>query len=104
MESRASADRGNLQERCLRMTRDRLPAAARKGWRAIRLDHCFTQIILDRLFEASWHEHLDRRIRAYQQLNGQQLERAVAPGERMLAEGEPRILEMNMRSLRWRGK
>ncbi|MEQ9453745.1 MAG: hypothetical protein RLN76_04020 [Phycisphaeraceae bacterium] len=96
------ADRYDLQDRYLEITRHQLPAAAREGNWAVRHDHCFMRIILDHLFEACWYEHLDRRLRAYKQLNQQQLQRAVAYGERMLAEGEPLVLEMNARSLMWR--
>lgn len=97
-------DRYDLQARYLELTRVELPAAAvAHGW-PIREDHCFMRLILDALFEACWYEHLDRRLRAYKQLDVEQLTRAVELGERMLAEGEPLVSAMNRQSLAWRGK
>ena len=98
------ADRYDLQQRYLDLTRVELPAAARaRGW-PIRHDHCFMRIILDHLFEDCWYHHLDRRLRAYKQLNQAQLERAVALGEAMLDADDLQVEAMNARSLRWRGK
>ncbi|MEM1212223.1 MAG: hypothetical protein AAGI68_07975 [Planctomycetota bacterium] len=97
-------DRYALQERYLALTRNELPAAAlRHGW-VIREDHCFMRVILDHLFEACWYDHLDRRLRAYKQLNDGQLREAVRLGEAMLAGGSGLVESMNRASLGWRGK
>ncbi|MEM8781974.1 MAG: hypothetical protein AAGE65_03870 [Planctomycetota bacterium] len=97
-------DRYDLQARYLELTRVELPAAARRdGW-PIREDHCFMRIILDALFGGCWYDHLDRRLRAYKQLDETQLRDAVALGEQMLAEGEPKVRALNEQSLCWRGK
>lgn len=99
-----SADRYDLQARYLDLTRVELPAAARKhGW-PITEDHCFMRVILDALFEGCWYDHLDRRLRAYKQLDTAQLGRAIALGQRMLDEGEPTVTALNRQSLRWREK
>jgi hypothetical protein len=97
----------DLQERYLHLVREILPAAARAGrdgrW-PIREDHCFMRVILDHLFDACWYDHLDRRLVAYKQLSAQQLTDAIDLAERMLAEGPPLVLQMNVQSLRWRGR
>ncbi|WP_428388249.1 hypothetical protein [Mucisphaera sp.] len=100
----STGDRYALQARYLALTRVELPSlAALENW-AVREDHCFMRIILDHLFQGCWYEHLDRRLRAYKQLDDAQLRRAVAMGERMLEEGEGLVLRMNTKSLAWRGK
>ncbi|MEN1678491.1 MAG: hypothetical protein AAGJ46_02785 [Planctomycetota bacterium] len=99
-----TGDRYALQERYLELTRDRLPRAAEQnGWR-VQNDHCFMRIALDHACCGCWYDHLDRRLRAYKQLTTAQLEVAVACAERMLAEGEPAVEELNRQSLAWRGK
>lgn len=99
-----SPDRYDLQQRYLDLMRVELPAAARThGW-PIRDDHCFMRVVLDALFEGCWYDHLDRRLRAYKQLDDEQLRAAVALAERMLDEGEPLVTKLNAQSLAWRGK
>lgn len=97
-------DRYDLQERYLALTRQELPAAARRhGW-VIRDDHCFMRVILDHLFQGCWYDYLDRRLRAYKQLNAEQLAEAVRLGDAMLAGGGEVVEQMNRASLVWRGK
>ncbi|MEM7577445.1 MAG: hypothetical protein AAF328_08220 [Planctomycetota bacterium] len=62
------------------------------------------RMILDALFEDCWYKYLDRRLRAYKQLDTEQLKRAVALAERLLDEGQPTVTQLNQQSLRWRGK
>lgn len=99
------ADRYDLQGRYLDLTRKELPAAATEAgdW-PIRFDHCFMRIVLDHVFEGCWYEHLNRRQRAYKQLDEAQLSAAVGHGEAMLRGGKAVVEEMNRRSLAWRGK
>ncbi len=93
-----------LQERYLELTRVILPAEAkRRGW-ILQEDHCFMRVILDHLFSDCWYQHLDRRLKAYKQLNEQQLRTAITMAEAILKEGQPLLKEMNRRSLLWRGK
>ena len=97
-------DRYALQARYLELTQHVLPAlAAERKW-PVRFDHCFMRIVLDHTVGGCWYDHLDRRLRAYKQLNQQQLERAVALAERLVDEGEAALVPMNRQSLRWRGK
>ena len=102
-------DRYELQDRYLELTRVTLPAAAvaaaGRGERwPIRFDHCFMRIALDHTFGGSWYEHLNRRQRAYKQLDEAQLTAAIDHAEAMLRGGQAVVEEMNHRSLAWRGK
>ena len=82
-----------------------LPTAARAdGW-SLRLNHCFGRVLLDDAVGGCWYDHLDRRAgAAYRQLDDERLAGAVALGERLLAEGDPLLCELDARSLAWRGK
>lgn len=96
--------RYELQDRYLNLTRVELPAEARKqGWTLVE-DHCFMQVILDRLFGDSWCNHLDRRLTAYKQLNEEQLRECITMAERLLAGDFETLMASNRDSLRWRGK
>ena len=110
-EPGGDADRYELQDRWLELTRERLPAAAAAAARGgrgdrwpIRFDHCFMRVALDHVFGGCWYGHLNRRQRAYKQLDGAQLAAAVGHAEAMLAGGRPVVEAMNRRSLTWRGK
>ncbi|MEO1235494.1 MAG: hypothetical protein AAFX76_01760 [Planctomycetota bacterium] len=97
-------DRYDLQNRYLDLTRVVLPSLGRtRGW-SIREDHCFMRIVLDHLFADCWYDHLDRRLRAYKQLNDTQLAQAVAIAERMREMDAAEIEAMNQQSLIWRDK
>ena len=102
-------DRYDLQARWLTLTREVLPARARaaadagKVW-PVRLDHCFMRIALDQLFQGCWYDHLDRRLRAYKQLDDDQLAQAVALAEQLVEAGSPLVAAWNRQSLSWRGK
>ncbi|MEM6329974.1 MAG: hypothetical protein AAF790_06985 [Planctomycetota bacterium] len=99
----ASGDRYLLQERYLELTRELLPReAVRRDWR-VRNDHCFMRILLDHACGGCWYDHLDRRLRAYKQLNTARLRTAVRLGEEMLAGGEAVVDRLNRQSLHWRG-
>ncbi|MEM1305845.1 MAG: hypothetical protein AAGG46_13165 [Planctomycetota bacterium] len=100
----ASGDRYLLQERYLELTRELLPRAAERGAWRVRNDHCFMRVLLDHACGGCWYDHLDRRLKAYKQLNTTQLRAAVTLGEQMLEQGEPLVEQHNRQSLRWRGK
>ena len=51
-----------------------------------------------------WYDVLDRRRTAFTQLDDAQLAGAVALAERVLAEGDPLLRELDAQSLAWRGK
>jgi hypothetical protein len=96
--------RDALLRRYLELVRADLPArAARDGW-VLRQDHCFGRVLLDDAVGRCWYEVLDRRRPAFRQLDDAQLAGAVALGERLLAEGDPLLRQVNDRSLAWRGK
>ncbi len=97
-------DRYDLQNRYLDLTRVTLPSLGRtRGW-VVKEDHCFMRIVLDHLFADCWYNHLDRRLRAYKQLNDTQLAQAVAIAERMSRADDKTISRMNAQSLVWRDK
>lgn len=95
-------DRYLLQDRYLELTRGELPAAAARGYWCVRDDHCFMRILLDHLFQDCWYKHLDRRLKAYKQLNTDQLQQAITLGERILTEGNELLADLNAQSLAWR--
>lgn len=96
--------RYELQDRYIELTRTELPAKARRGDWVVTNDHCFMRIILDQLFEGCWYDHLDRRLVAYKQLSDEQLTRAIAMGERLLAGDGDTLSRWNNESLAWRAK
>lgn len=99
------ADREALRARYRELVDHELPAAAARGRWTLRRDHCFGRVLLDDAVGACWYDVLDRRGgAAHRQLDDHQLAHAVAQGERMLAEGDPVVRELDERSLRWRGK
>jgi len=98
------ARRAALLERYRALVDGDLPDAARRdGW-VLRLNHCFGRVLLDDAVGGCWYDHLDRRAgAAYRQLDDDQLQGAVALGERLLTEGDPLLRELDARSLAWRG-
>ena len=82
-----------------------LPRRARAGGWVVTADHCFGRILLDHAVGRRWYDVLDRRRSpAFGQLDDAQLATAVALAERVLAEGDPLLRELDARSLAWRGK
>ena len=97
-------DRYDLQNRYLDLTRVILPSFGRtRNW-VVQEDHCFMRIVLDQVFADCWYHHLDRRLRAYKQLNDTQLAQAVAIAEHMCQADAETIAQMNNQSLEWRDK
>ncbi|MFN3188985.1 MAG: hypothetical protein ACE361_00565 [Aureliella sp.] len=100
----SSLHRYELQERYLELTRGELPALAmQRGWE-IKDDHCFMRIILDRLFQDCWYNHLDVRLTAYKQLTETQLRMCISIAEELLEADAESIGAWNHDSLRWRGR
>ncbi len=82
-----------------------LPRRARAGRWVVTADHCFGRIVLDHAVGGRWYDVLDRRRSpAFAQLTDEQLAAAVALAERVLAEGDPLLRDLDARSLAWRGK
>ena len=98
-------DRDQLLDRYRELVLDQLPAQARaEGW-VVRADHCFGRIVLDHAVGGRWYDVLDRRRSpAFTQLEDDQLAAAVALAERMAAEGDPLVRDLDAQSLTWRGK
>ena len=93
-----------LRQRYLELTKRHLPERAQtEGW-TLKFDHCFMRVVLDHLFQDAWYNHLTRKGAAYKQLDEEQLQRAVALAEHILAEGDKVLWELNQQSLMWRGK
>ena len=98
-------DRAALLSRYRELVLDELPRRARaEGW-VVTADHCFGRILLDHAVGGRWYDVLDRRRSpASAQLDDDQLVAAVALAERVLAEGDPLLRELDAQSLAWRGK
>ena len=97
-------DRRRLEQRYLSLVGQELPAAAVTGRWRLRNDHCFGRVLLDDAVGGSWYDVLDRRRTAFRQLSDDQLAGAVALAERLLAEGNGLLADLDDRSLTWRGK
>jgi hypothetical protein len=97
--------REQLLARYRELVLDELPRRARAGGWVVTADHCFGRIVLDSTVGGRWYDVLDRRRSpAFAQLDDARLAAAVALAERLLAEGEPLLRELDARSLAWRGK
>jgi len=94
-----------LQNRYLELTNKVLPQIAKERQFPVKFNHCFGRIILDNLFGCCWYEVLERKqAAAYKQLTEEQLSRAIALAEAMIAQPNEYIAQLNHNSLRWRGK
>jgi hypothetical protein len=100
-----TARREALLARYRELVLHELPRRARKGRWVVSDDHCFGRIVLDHAVSGRWYDVLDRRRSpAFAQLSDEQLAAAVALAERVLAEGDPLLRELDAQSLEWRGK
>ncbi len=77
-------DREALLRRYRELVLDELPRRARAQRWVVVHDHCFGRIVLDHAVAGRWS--------------------AVALAERIAAEGDPLLRELDARSLAWRGK
>jgi hypothetical protein len=97
--------RPELLARYRELVLSELPRRARDGRWVVTNDHCFGRIVLDHAVGGRWYDVLDRRRSpAFAQLSDAQLARAVALAERVLAEGDPLLRDLDAQSLAWRGK
>ena len=98
-------ERAALLRRYRDLVLDELPRRAREeGW-VVTADHCFGRIVLDNTVGGRWYDVLDRRRSpAFAQLDDDRLHTAVGLAERIAAEGDPFLRELDARSLGWRGK
>jgi proline racemase len=98
-------DRDRLLARYRELVLHELPRRARAGRWVVTADHCFGRIVLDHAVGGRWYDVLDRRRSpAFAQLDDARLAAAVALAERIAAEGDPLLRELDARSLAWRGK
>ena len=99
------ARREELLVRDRQLVDDELPRRAREGRWVVTADHCLGRILLDHAVGGRWYDVLDRRRSpASEQLDDDQLAAAVALAERVLAEGDPLLRELDAQSLAWRRK
>jgi hypothetical protein len=98
-------ERDRLLARYRELVLGELPRRAREERWVVTADHCFGRIVLDTVVGGRWYDVLDRRRSpAFAQLDDGQLAAAVALAERVLAEGDALLRELDARSLAWRGK
>ena len=101
-------DTPQLQARWTHLYRDYLPALAKardpvqKSWPVV-LDHCFARIILDNAIgvDRTWTEVLKQP--AVKNMSKDQLQASIGLAEKV-AKGEAGLVELNERSLSFRGK
>lgn len=94
-----------LRNRYLELNNKVLPQIAKERGFPVKYNHCFGRIILDNLFGCCWYEVLNRKQgAAYKQLTEEQLERAIALAEAIIARSNEYIVQLNNNSLHWRGK
>ncbi|MEM1061403.1 MAG: hypothetical protein AAF532_14660 [Planctomycetota bacterium] len=79
-----------------------LPAAAAAGGWALRDDHCFARVLLDRLCGGVWYDHIPKP--AWKHLTDDQARALVTMADRLLAEGPTLLDRWNRDSLGCRGK
>jgi len=97
--------RADLLARYRELVLSELPRRARAGHWVVSDDHCFGRIVLDHAVGGRWYDVLDRRRSpAFAQLTDEQLAAAVALAERVLADGDRLLRELDAQSLAWRGK
>ena len=97
--------RADLLARYRELVLRELPRRARAAKWVVSEDHCFGRIVLDHAVGGRWYDVLHRRRSpAFAQLTDDQLATAVALAERVLAEGDPLLRELDAQSLVWRGK
>ncbi len=98
-------DRDELLGRYRALVLEELPRRARAGRWVVTADHCFGRIVLDHAVGGRWYDVLERRRGpAFAQLDDAQLAGAVALAERIAAEGDSLLRELDAQSLAWRGK
>jgi proline racemase len=98
-------DRALLLARYRELVLDQLPRRARAERWVVTADHCFGRIVLDHAVGGRWYDVLDRRRSpAFTQLDDAQLHTAVEVAERIAAEGDELLRELDAQSLQWRGK
>jgi len=98
-------DRADLVARYRALVLDELPRRARAERWVVTADHCFGRIVLDTAVGGRWYDVLGRQGGpAHARLTDAQLADAVAVAERIAAEGDPLLRELDARSLAWRGK
>lgn len=92
-----------LRNQYLDLTNRVLPHLATERDFPVRHNHCFQRIILDNIFNGCWYDALDRkRGPAYQQLTEAQLEAAIGLADRIIAEPDAYLRQLNQNSLSWR--
>lgn len=100
-----SRSREDLLARYRELVLIELPRAARAGRWVVTENHCFGRIVLDNAVGARWYDVLGRAGGpAYTRLDDATLARAVQLAERIAADGDPLLRELDARSLTWRGK
>ena len=105
METQPDTERARLLARYRELVLHELPRRARAGRWVVVADHCFGRIVLDHAVGGRWYDVLDRRRSpAFAQLDDGRLAAAVALAERIAAEGDPLLRELDDRSLAWRGQ
>jgi proline racemase len=105
VETPPGTERARLLARYRELVLHELPRRARAGRWVVVADHCFGRIVLDHAVGGRWYDVLDRRRSpAFAQLDDGRLAAAVALAERIAAEGDPLLRELDARSLAWRGQ
>ena len=90
-----------LVEEWLQLTREAMPALAKKRRWPVRFDHCFQRILLDNAVGGRWYDHIARP--AYRNASDAQLKEAITLGKAAI-KGDEDLAALNRNSLKWRGQ
>ena len=90
-----------LVEEWLQLTREAMPALAKKRRWPVRFDHCFQRILLDNAVGGRWYDHIARP--AYRNASDAQLKQAIELGKAAI-KGDEDLAALNRNSLKWRGQ
>ncbi|NVD44066.1 GCN5-related N-acetyltransferase [Qipengyuania atrilutea] len=90
-----------LLEEWLQLTREAMPALAKRRRWPVRFDHCFQRILLDNAVGGRWYDHIESP--AYRNASDAQLRDAIALGKAAI-KGNEDLAALNRKSLEWRGQ
>jgi len=81
-----------------------LPKIAKANKWPLFLNHCLMRVALDAYWQCCWYEKLDQKKGALKSMTIPQIENVMIIGEQMSERGKSYVIELNQKSLSYRGK